>query len=105
VFAIVVRIQIHTHFITNENVLMVITRFLQINVSLFVFNLLPVPPLDGSKVVFGLLPHAQAQTYARVMSQWGFVIFMVLVMTPASSYILWPPVDWVVRSLAGVPYN
>src|SRR5207245_9913547 len=39
---------------------------LQINAMLTVFNLIRIPPLDGSKILIGLLPPAQAVTYARV---------------------------------------
>lgn len=42
------------------------STFVQVNVGLAVFNLLPVPPLDGSRVVAGLLPEPWASRYARL---------------------------------------
>jgi Zn-dependent protease len=49
-----------------------------INCSLFVFNLLPVPPLDGSRVVYGLLPPRQAYSW-RTYEQYGPYILLALI--------------------------
>lgn len=49
--------------------------FVQINVLLFVFNLLPIPPLDGSHVLFALMP-GDTFSLQRTLSQYGFFILM-----------------------------
>ena len=49
-----------------------------VNVIMFVFNLFPLPPLDGGRIVTGLLPPKAAMTYSRV-EPWGFFIVMGLV--------------------------
>lgn len=51
--------------------------FIFINVLLFLLNLIPVPPLDGSRIVSALLP-PDKQKYVYFMDRWGFVILLVL---------------------------
>ena len=48
------------------------------NVSLAIFNLLPFPPLDGSKILETFLP-ASARPMLEMMEQFGFVILMILI--------------------------
>jgi len=61
-------------------------NFIFINIFLALFNLLPIPPFDGSHIVEGLLPRRAARTYARVRP-WGFpLIFGLLVVVP----YIWP---------------
>lgn len=60
-----------------------------LNFVLFVFNLLPVPPLDGSRVVFHLLPARWAAQYQRMQGV-GMLIFVALLLTGAIRVVLWP---------------
>ncbi len=50
---------------------------MQINIVLLVFNMLPIPPLDGSRVVEGLLPDKYAEEYARI-KPYGFIIIIMI---------------------------
>lgn len=59
-----------------------------INLVLAVFNLIPIPPLDGSRIVSGLLPEDLAYKYERI-APFGFIIIVVLLMSGLFS-ILWP---------------
>jgi Zn-dependent protease len=51
-----------------------------VNVVMFAFNLFPLPPLDGGRIVVGLLPYRQAVAFSRI-EPWGFFIVMALVLT------------------------
>jgi Zn-dependent protease len=62
----------------KEPVLLFLWLFLTMNVSLAVFNLLPFPPLDGSKILETFLP-ASARPALEMMEQFGFIILMILI--------------------------
>jgi Zn-dependent protease len=76
----------------------VVKASVSVNVILAIFNLLPLPPLDGSRVVSGLLPLRQALAYSR-LEPYGFVIIFLLMMSGVGNYILWPPVRSVTLAL------
>ena len=56
--------------------------FILINVSLFVFNLLPIPPLDGSHIFLNLLPPESGHKWAEAFDRYGFVLLIILVFLP-----------------------
>jgi Zn-dependent protease len=60
-----------------------------INLVLCVLNLLPIPPLDGSRIVSGLLPENLARTYDS-FERYGFIILLVLLMTGGLGAIITP---------------
>jgi len=67
-----------------------------INLLLAVFNLLPLPPLDGSKILMGLLPEKTAVAYARI-EPYGFVIMLVLFYTGILPKIILPIISFAQR--------
>jgi len=69
-----------------------------INIGLAVFNILPIPPLDGSKILMGLLSREQAEVFARI-EPYGFLILILLIMTDIVSAILSPIIGFSVGFL------
>lgn len=62
----------------NQQFGLIFLLLIQINVVLAVFNLIPIPPLDGSRVVMGILPEPAARIY-RAIEPWGFFIIILLI--------------------------
>ncbi len=60
-----------------------------ININLAIFNCLPIPPLDGSKILMGLLPPSTAASYAQI-EPYGIFILLALIFLHAFDYILTP---------------
>jgi len=67
-----------------------------INILLAVFNLLPIPPLDGSRVISALLPNPLAYRYNQ-LEQYGFFILIGLMFLGGFTYIVWPIVGLVLN--------
>ncbi len=69
---------------------------IHINIVLAVFNLIPIPPLDGSKILTMLLPSEYAQ-YIYQMEPYGFIILVLVLIFPPTQYLLWTIIDFVFR--------
>jgi Zn-dependent protease len=61
------------------------------NIIIMVLNLVPLPPLDGGRIVVSLLPHRLAWRFARI-EPYGFLILIILLFTGVLGYLLWPAI-------------
>lgn len=69
-----------------------------INLVLCIFNFLPIPPLDGSRILVGLLPDQLAVSYLR-LEKYGFVLILVLAFTGLLSKLILPVIAFANRLL------
>lgn len=81
----------------GKPVLLLLYSMLMMNASLAVFNLLPFPPLDGSKVLYSILP-ASAQPVLETLEQYGFLILIMAVYFGVFRAIF-APVAWLINVL------
>ncbi|CRK82591.1 site-2 protease family protein [Neobacillus massiliamazoniensis] len=92
----------------SSNFIYFLNLFIQLNVVLFVFNLLPFPPLDGYRVLEDLAPN-EVRAKMTQYEQYGSLIFLVFVITPLSNYTIQPifniVVPWVLGGLSNFFYQ
>jgi len=74
---------------------------LMINVVLGVLNLIPLPPLDGAKILSGVLPKRAAH-YFHLMEPYGFLILLFMMFTGVLSFILGPPVYFLINGIGNL---
>lgn len=72
-----------------------------INIILMVLNLLPIPPLDGGRVVAGILPPSLAMPFMR-LERFGMVIILLLLVSGILGKIMWPIVLHFVKIIGAI---
>ena len=94
--------------LVSQFIKMNLFNFLAVNVFLGLFNLLPIPPFDGSKVVAGLLPESAARVFDQ-LERYGLIIFAVLILLVPKllgfdiiARFVMPPFAWAMELLMGI---
>lgn len=95
-----------------------LVKFLAINLFLALFNLIPLPPFDGSHILEGLLPDGLARAYGRLRGLGMALVLVVLLLLPmvtgvsVVSHLVGPPFEWLLNQylhlaewVAGLPLN
>ena len=75
-----------------------------VNVVLALFNLIPVPPLDGGRIAVGLLPLSLAKPWAK-LERFGLLIVFLMLMYNIPDMILGPAIDFVTKEIANTVPN
>lgn len=85
-------------YMENEIIVRIILGVFSVNVSLFIFNLLPVPPLDGSKILASVLP-VRLESKFYEWERYSYIILLVLLFSNVLDVILNPMFEGVIRTL------
>jgi len=99
-------ISLIVRFLPLNNIsILFLSILVQMNVVLAIFNLLPLPPLDGSKIFLALLPQDKSIQWQEAFEKYGFVLIIVLLFLPIGgsniiSLIISPIIQTILRFLA-----
>jgi len=98
--AAILRVLVAAALVTADSRMIadVLVQYMEINLLLAFFNLIPVPPLDGGNVMLGLLPPRLAATYSQIR-QYGFLVLYALMLTGIASRLILPPTEFFMRAL------
>lgn len=82
-------------------IMLLISSTISINIGLGVFNLIPLPPLDGSKIIMPFLPY-KAKEFFINNEQIFYIIFVLIWVTGIAGTIITPAINWVSKGILGL---
>ena len=100
VFGLLLRLFVSSGIISASSIaVQLMLTIVLINLFLMVFNLIPIPPLDGSKVLSAFLPY-KGQIFMANLEQYGMIILIAVLFTGLIDFI-YPLVLWLAQLFAG----
>ncbi|WP_369901664.1 site-2 protease family protein [Bacillus manliponensis] len=87
-----------------ETLVLFFQIFIQLNIVLFIFNLLPFPPLDGYRILEDLMP-SNIRAKMTQYEKYGVIIFLILVVTPLDQYTIHPIFNTVIPAVLSVMHS
>jgi Zn-dependent protease len=99
--AALVALPFRFHLIPDGFLAQLLINFIFINIVLAVFNLIPVPPLDGSRVAVAVLPPQWGEYILRA-EQYGILIVLALVFLGVVNLLMMPPATFLFRLIMGL---
>ncbi len=100
IFGLMMRFGIQYSFLSSS--LLNITKFIiNINLLLAVFNFIPVPPLDGSKLLFAILPY-KYQHIQYTLERYGFFLLLILIFFFGLGQVILPIVGFLFNLITGL---
>ncbi|MBC1771197.1 site-2 protease family protein [Listeria welshimeri] len=91
-YALFLNYSFFTYGSITETFLMI---FVELNLVLFVFNLIPIPPLDGYQILVEFLPMS-ARVKLEPVERYAMLIFLIIALTPISNFTIQPIFDTVI---------
>ena len=82
-------------------IMLLISSTISINIGLGVFNLIPLPPLDGSKIIMPFLPYKAKEFFVN-NEQIFYIIFVLIWITGIAGTIITPAISWVSKGIIGL---
>lgn len=97
----IISVIILKHMHLNEFMQELLLNIFCFNIILGVFNLIPIPPLDGSKILFSFLP-LKYEYYLIKYERYGYIILLLLIMSSTLDKILVPMVNFMINLIGKI---
>jgi len=96
VFLLIYKIVILVSSPVSQDIMWLFSSAIFLNLFLAVFNLIPIPPMDGSKILYSVLPYNAADKYMR-LERYGMVIVVAFLFLGGAQFVVLPIVNFILQ--------